>query len=130
MRRIFVNGTFDILHLGHIELLRYAKSQGDLLIVGIDSDQRVNRLKGAYRPINNQIERQAMLEAIKYVDEVQVFDSDQELCDLIASCDIMVKGSDYQHRPIVGGDLCPVLFFERIDGYSTTEKIQRVVAGR
>ena len=126
MQRVFVNGTFDILHPGHLAMLLFARQQGDWLLVGIDSDQRVRRLKGPGRPINNQHERQLMLEAIRWVDGVSVFDTDQELQDLIASCDIMVKGSDYRYRPIIGGDLRPVVFFERINDYSTTKKIQDI----
>lgn len=129
MARVFVNGTFDVLHLGHIELLRYAKSHGYWLMVGIDSDRRVRELKGPNRPKNTEFERRTMLEAIKYVDRVAVFDTDQELRDLVAQCTVMVKGSDYRNRPIIGSDLCPVVFFERIDEYSTTKKIQHI-AGR
>ena len=129
MNRVFVNGTFDVLHVGHIELLRYAKSHGHWLMVGIDSDRRVRELKGHSRPKNSEFERRTMLEAIKYVDRVAVFDTDQELRDLIAQCTVMVKGSDYRGQPIVGSDLVPIIFFERIDGYSTTKKIQDIAAG-
>jgi len=128
MTRIFVNGTFDILHIGHLELLKYARSLGDHLTVGIDSDARVSRLKGPTRPINNQQERTTMLQHLRSVDDVVVFDTEQELVDLIANSDIMVKGSDYQGKPIVGAHVSKQLvFFERIDGYSTTEKIQDII---
>lgn len=131
MTRVFVNGTFDILHVGHLELLRYAKSLGDRLLVGIDSDDRVRSLKGHNRPINREYERFMMLSHLKPVDAVIVFDTDEELIDLIKDCDIMVKGSDYQGKPIIGEDVCKQLvFFDRIDGYSTTEKIQHTANRR
>lgn len=131
MRDVFVNGTFDVLHAGHLALLEFARAQGDYLIVAIDSDRRVRELKGPQRPVNNQWERSTMLQAIRWVNEVKIFDSDQELIDMIAAADVMVKGSDYRDQPIVGQDHCrELIFFERIDGYSSTKKIQDIVAGR
>lgn len=131
MKRVFVNGTFDILHIGHIELLRYAKSLGDILIVGIDSDERVSSLKGPGRPVNSQYERFTMLDSLKPVDVVVIFNTDNELINLVGQCDIMVKGSDYMGKPIVGFDVCKQLvYFDRIDGYSTTKKIQDISSGR
>jgi D-beta-D-heptose 7-phosphate kinase/D-beta-D-heptose 1-phosphate adenosyltransferase len=128
MKKVFVNGTFDIIHRGHIALLDYAKSLGDQLVVGIDSDNRVRLLKGSDRPINSQVERGTLLAALKSVDEVFVFDTDDELRSLIQACDIMVKGSDYRDKPIVGQEICKqIVFFERLNGYSTTNKIQDIV---
>lgn len=125
--RVFVNGTFDILHVGHIQLLYYAKSLGDRLIVGIDSDERVRSLKGESRPINNEYERFMLLSALKPVNGVIIFDTDQELEELIQDCDIMVKGSDYINKPIIGDTHCKrLVFFDIIDGYSTTKKIQHI----
>jgi D-beta-D-heptose 7-phosphate kinase/D-beta-D-heptose 1-phosphate adenosyltransferase len=127
MKQIIVNGTFDIVHSGHLALLNYAQSLGDYLIVAIDSDRRVKELKGADRPVNTQAERQELLSNLRSVDEVRIFDSDQELVDIIAECDIMVKGSDYRGRPIVGQHvISDIVFFERIHGFSTTEKIQHI----
>jgi D-beta-D-heptose 7-phosphate kinase/D-beta-D-heptose 1-phosphate adenosyltransferase len=127
MKKVFVNGTFDILHVGHVALLDYAKSLGDQLVVGIDSDDRVRLLKGSDRPINSQLERGTLLAALKSVDEVFVFDTDDELTSLIQACDIMVKGSDYRDKPIVGQEICKqIVFFERLNGYSTTNKIQDI----
>jgi rfaE bifunctional protein nucleotidyltransferase chain/domain len=129
MKRIVVNGTFDTLHLGHVRLLAYAKSLGDVLVL-IDSDRRVRELKGNNRPVNNEIERSYILSSLKYVDRVGIFDSDQELTDLIKDYqpDIMVKGSDYIDRPIIGAEYCKKIeFYGRIPGYSTTEKIQSII---
>ena len=126
MEKIFVNGTFDILHLGHLKLLAYAKSLGTVT-VGIDSDSRVKLLKGITRPINTQLERTEMLLALRYVDNVVVFNTEAELIDLVSACDIMVKGNDYLGKRIVGEDVCKqILFFDRVDGFSTTEKIQDI----
>ena len=128
MSLIFVNGSFDILHPGHIELLNYAKSLGSHLMVAIDSDARITSLKGPTRPINNQRYRAFMLKNLRAVDEVVIFDSDQELINLIAACDIMVKGSDYMGKPIVGEEVCDeIIFFDRLYDYSTTKIIQDIV---
>jgi D-beta-D-heptose 7-phosphate kinase/D-beta-D-heptose 1-phosphate adenosyltransferase len=125
---VFVNGTFDIIHAGHLELLRYAKTLGDRLYVGIDSDERVSKLKGPDRPINKEHERFLLLSHLKPVDKVFIFHSDEELIDLIRNCDMMVKGSDYIGKPIVGQDVCKsIIFFEKLNGYSTTEKIKSII---
>jgi len=131
MKKIFVNGTFDILHQGHVKLLEYAKSLGDYVLVAIDSDQRVRAIKGEQRPINSEQERKTLLLALRYVDEVSIFDSDQELIDLIKEyqLDIMVKGSDYIDKPIIGEEFCPdIKFFDLLNDYSTTKKIQDIIA--
>ena len=83
MIKVWVNGTFDIVHLGHIQLLKKAADLGDFLIVGLDGDKRVKELKGEQRPINNLVSRITLLEAIKYVDRVVAFDSDEQLETLI-----------------------------------------------
>lgn len=127
MKKIFVNGTFDILHDGHLQLLNHAKSLGDSLSVGIDSDERVKLLKGESRPINNQQERANMLINLKAVDHVYIFDTDEELKHLVSIHDAMVKGADYKDKPVIGSDVCKeLIFFEIIDGYSTTKKIQDI----
>jgi D-beta-D-heptose 7-phosphate kinase/D-beta-D-heptose 1-phosphate adenosyltransferase len=121
---IWTNGCFDVLHRGHIELLKYAKSLGDWLVVGIDTDERVKNSKGESRPFNNIEDRVAMLESIKYVDEVVVFDTDCELEDkvLLSNADVMVVGSDYKDKEVIGSrHVQQVKFFDRIDGYSTTK---------
>lgn len=128
MVKVIVNGTFDIIHPGHLALLNYAKSLGDSLVVAIDTDDRVKELKGPSRPINNQYERKLLLENLKSVDEVYLFRSKEELVKLIGECDIMVKGSDYQGKSVVGETNCKqVIYFDRIDEYSSTKKIEHII---
>lgn len=131
MITIFVNGTFDIVHRGHLEMLNYAKALGDKLIVAIDTDERVKELKGSSRPINSLEERQLLLSNLKAVDEVYSFSTDQELRDIITKCSpyAMVKGSDYKNKPIIGDDLVQhVVLFPLKDEYSTTKKIQDIIS--
>lgn len=128
MTKVFVNGTFDIIHFGHLQLLNYARSLGESLTVGIDSDERVKEKKGPSRPINNVCERQALLENLRSVDRVCVFNSDEELIQLIKDCDIMVKGSDYKGKSVIGETYCKnVIYFDRINEYSSTQKIQDII---
>ena len=127
-RIIWVNGCFDVLHRGHIELFKYAKSLGTKLYVGIDSDRKVKRDKGASRPFNCLDDRIEFLKSIKFIDVVVTFDSTVELEDTIKSIspDIMVVGSDWRGKPIVGEQYTKQLkFFERIPGYSTTDILER-----
>jgi D-beta-D-heptose 7-phosphate kinase/D-beta-D-heptose 1-phosphate adenosyltransferase len=128
MKPIFVNGTFDILHPGHVQLLNYARSLGDSLIVAIDSDRRVCELKGKDRPINSEDDRKFMLENLCSVNKVWIFDSDQELEDICRLYNpVMVKGSDYRDRAIVGQQYCKeIVFYDRIEPYSTTQAIQNI----
>ena len=128
MKVVFVNGTFDVLHRGHIDLLTYAKSLGDCLFVAIDTDERVRSLKGPGRPIMNQSDRFAMLLALRSVDGVFWFESDDQLEKLIkhAKVDIMVKGSDWKDKPIIGSKYAKnIVFFDRLP-YSTTDVIQKI----
>ena len=132
MTKVVVNGTFDILHLGHLKLLEYARGFPDsYVLVLTDSDRRIKELKGNNRPINNEYERSSMLFALKYVDRVEIFDTDQELIDLIKRFepDIMVKGSDYQDKPIIGAEYCKqIKFYDRLGNYSTTKTIQDITS--
>ena len=102
-------------------------------MVAIDSDARVKKLKGHSRPINTVLERIAMLEALRWVDTVRVFDTDQDLVDMIQMYrpDVMVKGSDYQGQPIIGAEHCGRIdFFPRLNDYSSTKKIQDIAHRR
>jgi len=129
MKTVFVNGTFDILHPGHIALLNTARSAGDFLIVAIDSDRRVQELKGNTRPVNNEQVRQIMLSNIKAVDIVEIFDTNTELEALLKMYepDIMFKGSDWKDKDIVGEHLVGhIEYFDRINEYSTTKTIQSI----
>lgn len=130
MTKVIVNGTFDILHRGHLELLEHAKSCGDYLVVAIDTDRRVKELKGNTRPVNTQNDRKYHLEMLKPVDEVRLFDNKEELVQIIEDYkpDIMVKGSDYRGRSIIGETyISEVIYFDRIGIYSTTKTIQDIV---
>lgn len=125
-KRIFVNGTFDILHRGHIQLLEFAKSQGDFLTVAIDTDERVRQLKGPTRPINKVNDRAYMLLSIRHVNAVVTFSTDDQLREYISQHDAMVKGSDYIGKDIVGQEVCTeIIFFNLVTGYSTSEIIKR-----
>ena len=127
MKLVWTNGCFDVLHRGHFEMLKYAKSLGDYLIVGIDSDQKVKKDKGEKRPYNSVQDRKFALRCIKYVDRVLIFDSRAELEQLIRLLepDYMVIGSDWKGKEVVGESYCTELkFFDRIDGYSTTNILE------
>ena len=124
-RVIFTNGCFDILHKGHLTLLKEARSLGDKLIVGLNSDISVKRLKGNDRPFNDITTRKEQLELIPYVDEVVVFEEDTPY-NLIKEVqpDLIVKGGDYTVEEIVGHDLAPVHIVPTIKGYSTTKILE------
>ena len=127
MKKIVVNGTFDVIHPGHLALLNYARSLGDFLLVAIDTDERVRTLKGLGRPINNQYERKLLLENLRAVDQVAFFSSPEELIALVKDC-TMVKGSDYRGRSVIGETHCrEVIYYDRLDDYSSTKKIQDIV---
>jgi D-beta-D-heptose 7-phosphate kinase/D-beta-D-heptose 1-phosphate adenosyltransferase len=130
MKTVIVNGTFDILHPGHVRMLNTARSLGDYLIVCIDTDRRVKELKGDQRPINDQNFRRIMLQNLKAVDIVEFFDSSDDLIRLIKlyKPDIMVKGSDWRGKSVVAEQHVKEIFwYDRIDEYSTTKIIQDII---
>ena len=124
---VFTNGCFDILHLGHLELLKHCRSIGTWVIVGINSDSSVKRLKGQHRPITSQEDRKSILEELRCVDEVIIFNEDtpHSLIQRLKP-DIIVKGGDYTPEEVVGNDIAEVVIFKTIDGYSTTKTIQSI----
>jgi D-glycero-beta-D-manno-heptose 1-phosphate adenylyltransferase len=130
MIRVMVNGTFDILHRGHIELLNFARQQGDSLLVAIDTDRRVAELKGEDRPINNQQDRKFHLANLKAVDSVCFFDSKEELIELMKHWkpDIYVKGSDWKGSEGTAHKYSKqVIYYDRVGEYSTTNTIQNII---
>ena len=133
MKRIFVNGSFDLLHTGHLDLLFYAKSLGTHLHVAVDSDDRIRVHKGLDRPMNSTRIRKAVMESLKPVDTVSIFNSDEELINTIRaySPDIMVKGSDWRGKRVIGEEYCgKVIFYERVNDESTSKTIQDFIARR
>lgn len=128
---VFTNGCFDILHLGHVELLAQCRTYGDYVILGLNSDASVKRLKGETRPINDQIARAAVLAALSFVDAVVIFDEDTplELIKIIQP-DVLVKGGDYEADKVVGADVIrqrggEVRIVPIVQGYSTTDLISK-----
>ena len=127
MVTIWVNGCFDVLHRGHIELLEYARKQRDRLVVGIDTDQRVKASKGPFRPFNTLDDRKYFLESIRYVDKVVTYETDEELEQHLQdnNVKVMIIGSDWRGKKIVGQQYCDELvFFDRIGNYSTTKILE------
>ena len=127
MKKVWINGCFDVIHRGHVELFKYASSLGDFLVVGIDTDERVRANKGSNRPFNSLEDRIFVLESIKYIDDVVYFSSDRELEDQIkkANPDMMIVGSDWENKKIIGGQLVEnLLYFKRVGDYSTTRILE------
>ena len=121
--KIWVNGCFDILHRGHYELFNYAKSLGDTLVVGVDSDEKVAADKGPDRPYNKLEDRVYALKSLKAIDDVWIFNTREGLKKQIKkySPDILVVGSDWKGKEVVGGHLAKkIVYFNRIGNYSTT----------
>ena len=130
MKTVFTNGCFDIIHHGHLKLLEHCKMLGSTVIVGLNSDASIKKLKGINRPINNERDRKFLLEALVYVDEVHIFDEETPI-ELIKRVkpDIIVKGGDYTVKEVVGHKLAKVIIFDTIDGYSTTKIAESISSG-
>jgi D-beta-D-heptose 7-phosphate kinase/D-beta-D-heptose 1-phosphate adenosyltransferase len=126
---VFTNGCFDILHSAHVQLLRFAKSRGDILVVGLNSDDSIKRLKGDYRPINDVFERSAMLAQFDFIDYIVIFAEDTPyflLNDLRP--DIIVKGGDYTKEFVVGAEFAKeVIIFDYIQNKSSSLVIDRII---
>ena len=129
---VFTNGCFDILHRGHVEYLAQAADLGDKLIIGLNTDASVKRLKGESRPVNDEKSRALLLSALQFVDVVVFFDEDTPY-ELIKQLqpDILVKGNDYKPEEIVGYDIVTakggkVLTIDLVEGFSTTNIISRM----
>lgn len=132
MKKVFINGCFDVLHIGHIRLFEFAKIFGDKVIVGIDSDSRVKELKGDSRPINSQEDRKEMLLSLKNVDNVCIFNDKIELENLVfdISPDYMIVGEEYRSKEVIGSDFAKkLIFFNKVNGYSTTKILQNTTTG-
>lgn len=132
MKKVFTNGCFDLLHEGHLDLLKFAKSKGDCLIVGLNSDSSVKRLKGSKRPVHNEAFRKKLLKSITYVDEVIIFEDDTPL-ELIIKIkpDVLVKGGDYDPKSVIGSEEVfawggEVLIYPLRENLSTTSIISKI----
>ena len=125
-KRVWLNGTFDVLHLGHIKLFQHAKQTypHSVICVGVDTDDRIRQMKGPNRPINSLPLRIEFLKSIRFIDDVCSFDTDDDLRDKIAlfQPDVMFIGDDYRNRTIIGEELIPrIEYVERFDNLSTTK---------
>ena len=124
-KQIFTNGCFDILHKGHVELLKFCKSLG-YVTVGLNSDASVSGLKGIGRPINTQEDRKLLLQGLRYVDQVIIFSESTPL-RLIQDLkpDIIVKGGDYVKEDVIGSEIAEIVIFNTVEGYSTTNTLNK-----
>ena len=126
---VWTNGTFDILHPGHIELFKVARALGDKVIVATDTDEKIKKDKGFDRPMNDLCYRVAMLEAIKYIDVVHTFGSRQELEDLIQlyEPDILLLGDDWRDGDVVGWEYAgETRFLPRVGGYASSKTLKKI----
>jgi rfaE bifunctional protein nucleotidyltransferase chain/domain len=133
MKKVFVNGAFDVLHSGHLDLLDFASMLGGHLMVAIDTDRRIEYNKGTGRPFNSLSIRKHIMSMLKPVNSVKVFDTDEELIELIRQYqpDVMVKGSDWKGKTILGEEYCKeIVFYERTNGQSTTKAIEDFITRR
>lgn len=125
---VFTNGCFDILHAGHVSSIEFAKSKGDILVLGLNSDSSIKRLKGPKRPVNKQADRALVVAALGAVDAVCIFSQDTplELIKLVKP-DVLVKGADYKNKEVVGSQFAGrVVLFSLVKGRSTTNLINKI----
>jgi len=125
---VFTNGCFDILHAGHVSSIEFAKSKGDILVLGLNSDSSIRRLKGPSRPVNKQADRALVVAALGAVDAVCLFSQDTplELIKIIKP-DVLVKGADYKNKEVVGSQFAgKVVLFPLLKGRSTTNLINKI----
>ena len=130
---VFTNGCFDILHVGHVDYLAFARSQGSALVVGLNSDASVKRDKSLKRPINNEVERALLLAALAAVDYVVIFDEDEPTTIVETLLpDVLIKGEDWAHyisgRKAVERNGGHVVLARKVQGQSTTNTIARILA--
>jgi D-beta-D-heptose 7-phosphate kinase/D-beta-D-heptose 1-phosphate adenosyltransferase len=131
--KIFVNGTFDVLHPGHLDLLQYAKSLGDFLLVAIDSDDRVAARKGLDRPLNPQYNRLKLIQSLRWVDDAMIFDSDLELTQIVKQYrpHKMIVGSDYKDKTVIGSEYArELIFYSRSTPYSSSQILENFINRR
>jgi rfaE bifunctional protein nucleotidyltransferase chain/domain len=133
LKIVFTNGCFDVLHPGHLQYLKKAHNLGEILVVGLNSDKSIRRIKGKDRPINNFEFRSSMLSYFQFIDFIVEFDEDTPI-DLIRRVrpNVLVKGSDYQNKEVIGSDLVKesggeVVFLDYLEGYSSTSVINRIL---
>lgn len=133
---VFTNGCFDLLHLGHVDYLSKAADLGDILIIGLNTDNSVQRLKGKNRPITDEKSRSMLLASLRFVDAVVLFDEDTP-ADLIKTIqpDVLVKGGDYRREDVVGFDTVTakggeVVILGLVPGYSTTSIEEKIISTR
>ena len=126
---VFTNGCFDILHSGHIKNLQFARNQGDLLVVGLNSDASIKRLKGETRPINDIIERSTILSLFDFIDYIIIFEEDSPLSILKElKPKILVKGSEYKKEDVKGAEYVDeVILFDYIANKSTTILVEKIL---
>jgi D-beta-D-heptose 7-phosphate kinase/D-beta-D-heptose 1-phosphate adenosyltransferase len=131
---VFTNGCFDILHIGHLKILNEAKKQGDILILGLNSDTSIRQLKGPNRPIVNQIDRSEILSNFRCIDFIIIYD-DESVYDLVnfIKPNTLVKGGDYTIQQVVGFDIVEsyggqVVTVPFVDNNSTTDLLKKVIA--